>query len=159
MGLAVSCGYGDRRLVKLSGFAPKVLEQNTVIIGVRDLDPEERRLLAKSKVRVFAMDEIDRLGILEVIDMAVHIASLGTDLVHLSIDMDVLDPSEAPAVGYTISGGMTFREMRTCLEMFHKLDIPSSVDISEINTTLDVRNRTASIGVQLLRSAFGKKLY
>ena len=159
MGIAISCGYGDRKLVHLGGFAPKVLEQNTVIIGVRDLDPEERRLLAKSKVRVFAIDEIDRIGILKVIEMAMHIASRGTDLVHLSFDMDVLDPSEAPAVGYTISGGMTFREIRTCLEILHKLGIPSSVDISEVNTTLDIRNRTASIGVQLLQSAFGKKLY
>lgn len=157
MGTAISVGKGEKSLVNIQGFSPKLSERNTVLIGVRDIDPEERKLLANSKVTVFTMSRIDRMGIDCVMEQAIRIAQDGMERVHISFDMDVLDPREAPAVGYSINGGLTFREARLAMEMLNEANIVTSLDLSEINTTLDIQNKTAIIAAELLCFLFGKK--
>jgi len=157
MGTAISVGKGEKTRVNIRGFSPKLSERNTVLIGIRDIDPEERKLVAASKMTVFTMSRIDRMGIDLVMEEAIRIASDGTERVHMSFDMDVLDPREAPAVGYSINGGLTFREARLAMEMLNESDLISSIDLSEINTTLDIQNKTAIIAAELLCFLFGKK--
>jgi arginase len=159
MGTSISVGMGDETLVNLLGFAPKLSESNVVLIGVRDIDPKERDLVAASGMKVFTMSQVDRMGIDAVMDSAISTATDGTDRVHISFDMDVLDPSEAPAVGYTIKGGLTFREARLAMERLHESGIVASLDLSEINTTLDIQNKTAIIAAELMCFLFGKRYY
>ena len=159
MGTGISVGKGDPSLVNLMGFSPKLSEKNTVLIGVRDIDPRERALLAESPMRVFTMSLIDRIGLNAVMDEAIRIAGDGTDRVHVSFDMDVLDPREAPAVGYTINGGLTFREARLAMERIHEAGIAGSLDLSEINTTLDIQNKTAIIASELMCFLLGKTYF
>jgi arginase len=157
MGTAISVGKGEKSLVNIQGFSPKLSERNTVLIGIRDIDPEERKLVAASQLTVFTMSRIDRMGIDTVMEQAIRIASDGMERVHISFDMDVIDPREAPAVGYSINGGLTFREARLAMEMLNESGIVTSLDLSEINTTLDIQNKTAIIAAELLCFLFGKK--
>ncbi len=159
MGTGISVGMGEKSLVNLMGFSPKLQEENTVIIGVRDVDPQEHGLVAGSRMTVLSMSRIDRIGMDAIMDEAIRIAAKGTDQVHMSFDMDVLDPSEAPAVGYRINGGLTFREARLGMERLHDAGIITSLDLSEINSTLDIQNKTSIIAAELLCFFFGKKYF
>lgn len=159
MALAVNLGYGDPRLTSIGGTNPRALEENTVLVGVRDLDPGERELIRGSKVSVFTMREIDELGMRAVMERAIEIASRGTDRVHLSLDIDVLNPDEAPGVGTPVEGGMTYREAHLALEMLADSGIVTSMEVVEINPTLDERNRTSELAVGLIASALGQRIF
>jgi arginase len=130
---------------------------NVALVGVRDLDPEERRALQGSDVRVFTMSDIDDRGITAVVDDALGVASSGTDGVHVSLDVDWLDPTEAPGVGTPVRGGVTYREAHAALERVADVDL-QSLELVEVNPILDDHNRTAELAVELAASALGKRI-
>lgn len=160
MSLAASCGRGDARLVNIGGFAPKVREEKTVIIGARDLDPEERLLLQQSKVTVFCMKDIDERGIGKVIREAIAIAGSGGNGIHLSFDVDVIDPAIASGVGTPVTGGLSYREVHLAMELIAEANILRSMEVVEVNPILDKgANTTANVAVEFIASALGKRIY
>lgn len=160
MSLAASCGRGDPRLVTIGGFSPKVREEKTVIIGVRDLDPEEKLLLKQSKVTVFSMKDIDEMGIAQITKEALSIAGRGGSGIHLSFDMDIVDPAVASGVGTPVTGGLNYREAHLALELIAEANILTSMEIVEVNPILDIRaNATANLAVELIASALGKRIF
>jgi len=158
MALAVNLGRGDARLTQLGGPGPKALEENTVLIGVRDLDPGEKALLAASKITVFTMRHVDEMGMRNVMEQAIAIATRGVERVHLSLDVDVIDPFEAPGVGTPVPGGVTFREAHLALEILADSGAVTSMEVVEVNPTLDDRNRTSELAVGLIASALGQRI-
>ncbi|MRG29777.1 MULTISPECIES: arginase [Laceyella] len=158
MSLAISLGIGDPDLVNISGYAPKVRPENTVIIGARELDPGEKELIAQLGIKVFTMHEIDRLGMARVMDEAIGIVSHDTDGVHLSLDLDGLDPKDAPGVGTPVPGGITYRESHLAMEMLAEAGILTSAEFVEVNPILDRENQTAKVAVALMGSVFGQKV-
>ncbi|WP_445475652.1 arginase [Methanococcoides methylutens] len=158
MGLAAVVGRGSPYLVNCVGVTPKVKEENVVLVGARDLDPVEKELLRESMVTVFTMDDIDRLGIRQVMEQSIDISSKGTEGVHISIDMDFVNPQEAPGVGTPVKGGLTYREAHLALEMIAEADILASLDVMEVNPILDCHNQTAELAVELIASALGKRI-
>jgi len=158
MSFAISCGVGSPALTGLLGFSPKVQPAHCVLIGVRDLDAGERANLVETGLTVFTMREIDELGMRTVIDRALLQATRGTSGVHVSFDMDVIDPSEAPGTGTPVRGGISYREAHLALEVIADSGKLRAVDLVEINPVLDEHNMTASLGVELLCSALGKKI-
>ncbi|MDG6999770.1 MAG: arginase [Nitrososphaerota archaeon] len=158
MALAAILGYGDQRLTQLGRISPKAMEENSVLIAGRSFDREEAERLRKSKVTVFTMKEVDELGMRSVMQQAIHIASKGVKEVHLSFDIDALDPREAPGTGTPVVGGLTYREAQLAMEMLFESGILTSAEFVEVNTILDERNRTAELAVQLILSIFGKQI-
>jgi arginase len=159
MPLAHVLGMGDEELAGIGGFKPKVQSANTCLIGVRDLDDREKKLIAGSGVAVFTMKDIDRRGLSQVMDQAVEIASGGTAGFHVSFDVDAIDPSEALGVGTPKKGGLTYREAHLCLEIAADSRRLTSLDMVEINPILDNRNTTAELGCELILSALGKTIF
>lgn len=158
MALAVSLGQGDSELVRLGGRAPKIKPHHTVLIGVRDLDPGERGILREAGVKVFTIREVDERGMRDVVGEAIRIAGAGTAGIHLSFDMDVLDPEDAPGIGTPVPGGITYREAHLAMELLHECGTVAAVDFVEVNPVLDTRNSTASLAVELALSLFGKQI-
>jgi len=158
MPLAAVMGYGAPELVDLLGFKPKVEPQNIVLVGVRDLDLQERRLVKKSGVRVFTMRDIDERGMREVMADALKYATDDTDGISVSLDMDFVDPSDAPGVGTPVRGGVTYREAHLVMEMIADSDAMASMEVVEINPVIDEHNRTALLGVELILSGLGQKI-
>jgi len=158
MSLAHLLGMGDERLASIGGFRGKVQPENVSLIGVRDLDAREKKLVAESGVHVFTMKDIDRRGLSTVIEEAIEAASSGTDGLHVSLDIDVVDPSLASGVGTPKKGGLTYRESHLCMEMVADSKCLVGIDLVEVNPILDVRNATAELGSELLLSALGKKI-
>ncbi|HDI6354025.1 TPA: arginase, partial [Escherichia coli] len=158
MPLAASLGFGHERLVNIGGFAPKLKPENVVIIGARDLDRGERELIKRIGLKVFTMHEIDKLGMARVMEEAMAHVSKNTDGVHLSLDLDGLDPHDAPGVGTPVIGGISYREGHLALEMLADADILCSAEFVEVNPILDRENVTARVAVALMSSAFGDKL-
>jgi len=159
MALAICCGLGDPALTGLLGFAPKFEPRRCALIGARDLDPGERDNLRAAGVSVFTMRDVDEQGIRRVMDQALEVAGRGTAGVHLSFDMDVLDPTEAPGTGTPVRGGISYREAHLAMEVLADAGALRSMDLVEINPVLDERNKTAALGVELICSALGKKIY
>jgi arginase len=158
MALAVSLGMGDAELVRLGGRAPKVKPRNTTLIGIRDLDPGEREILRQTGVHVFTIREVDERGMRDVVGEAIRIASEGTAGIHLSFDMDVLDPEDAPGIGTPVPGGITYREAHLAMEILNESGSVVAVDFVEVNPVLDMRNLTGSLAVELALSLFGKRI-
>lgn len=158
MPLAVALGYGDPRLTDIAGFAPKVRWDKVALIGARDVDASERPLVRESGVRVFTMREIDEKGIVPVLEEALAIVSEGTLGFHVSWDMDFVDPNFAPGVGTPVKGGVDYREGHLALEIVSDTDGMISMDCVETNPILDDRNRTGTLGVELILSALGKTI-
>lgn|SRR5690625_2835176 len=158
MPLAVSLGLGHQRLTSILKDNPKVKPENVVLIGVRDLDEGEKELLKKLNIKVYTMHEIDRLGMPRVMEEVISYIKARTDGVHLSFDLDGIDPSEAPGVGTPVIGGITYRESHLALEMLSEANIVTSVEFVEVNPMLDERNKTADLTVALAGSLFGEKL-
>jgi arginase len=158
MPLAVSLGIGDTQLTNILGFAPKIKPENVVIIGARDLDEGEKKLIKEMGIRVYTMHEIDRLGMAHVMEEAIKHVSNGTDGVHLSLDLDALDPHDAPGVGTPVIGGISYRESHLAMEILAEANIITSCEFVEVNPILDARNTTADVAVALMGSLFGEKL-
>ncbi len=159
MPLAALAGLGDDRLVDVGGPGRKVDPAHIAIVGARSLDPGEKDLLHEAKVSVFTMEDIDREGIARTIVRALEVTTSGTSGLHVSFDIDVLDPLEAPGVGTPVPGGLTYREGRLAMELIAASGKLTSLDMVEVNPTLDHANRTAKLAVELILAAFGKRLY
>jgi arginase len=158
MPLATIMGYGAPELVDLMGFKPKAEPGNIVIVGARDLDAQERKIVKKSGVHVFTMRDIDERGMREVMSDALKYAMDDTAGVSVSLDMDFVDPADAPGVGTPVRGGVTYREAHLAMEMIADSEAMISMEIVEINPVIDEHNRTALLGVELVLSGLGKKI-
>ena len=157
MALATLLGLGAKELVNVGRPGPKVKPENTVLIGIRDLDPEEKILIKQSGCTVFTMRDVDELGIRTVLTQTLKILEKQKKI-HISLDLDVMDPLDAPGVGTPSQGGLTYREGQLIMEILSDTNKLHSVDIMEINPILDIQNRTAQMAVNLLSSLFGKKI-
>ncbi len=158
MPMASIMGYGPIELTHIFGFAPKIQPQHAVMIGIREVDTEEKLLVKRSGVRVFTMKEIDRRGIGSVMDEAISIVTNGTDGFSVTLDADFLDPLESPGVATPVRGGADYREAHLAMEMVADTKKMVSFEITEINPILDVHNKTANFGMELILSAFGKQI-
>lgn len=159
MPLAVSMGLGHERLVNIRDYAPKVKPENVVIIGARSVDEGEKKLIHKKGIKVYTMHEIDRLGMTEVIqDAIIYLRGQNVDGVHLSLDLDGIDPIYTPGVGTPVPGGITYRESHLAMEMLHESELITSAEFVEVNPILDEKNKTADVAVALMGSLFGEKL-
>jgi arginase len=158
MPLAAAMGYGATELVELLGFKPKVEPENISLVGIRELDSQEKKLAKKSGVHVFTMRDIDERGMREVMSDALKYAMDDTGGISVSLDMDFVDPSDAPGVGTPVRGGATYREAHLAMEMIADTEAMVSLEVVEINPVIDEHNRTALLGVELVLSALGKKI-
>lgn len=158
MPLAVLTGRGHPRLTGLSGTRPAVRPEDVALIGIRDMDPLERKALRESGIRTFTMHDIDRQGVARVLEQAIEIAAAGTAGFHVSFDMDVIDPREAPGVGTPVPGGISYREAHLAMELLAQAGGLCSLDLVEVNTILDEHNTTAELAVDLALSALGKRI-
>jgi len=159
MPLAALLGLGPEPLGKIFGYAPKIAAENTVLIGVRDIDAAERENIRRAGVaHVYTMRDIDERGMRTVMEEAVRAAGQGTAGYHVSLDMDWIDPEDAPGVGTPVRGGATYREAHLAMEILADDGRLLSFEIVEVNPILDEHNRTADLAVELACSAFGKKI-
>jgi arginase len=158
MPLAALLGPEPAELSRLGQRSPKIRAEKTVLIGVRNLDDQEKLAIRDSKVHVFTMKDIDRHGIAAVMKRALAIASKDTRGIHVSFDLDVCDPAIAPGVGTPVKGGLDYREAHMVMEMIADSGLLRALDLVEINPTLDIRNATAVLGAELVLSALGKKI-
>jgi arginase len=158
MPLACVLGMGPPELAELLGFKPKVLARNTALVGLRDVDLTERPQVRDSGVRAFTMRDIDERGMRSIMDEAIRAASDDTAGFHLSVDMDVVDPKDAPGVGTPVRGGMTYREAHLAMEMICDSRRMVSLEVVEVNPVIDEVNRTADLAVELILSGLGKRI-
>ena len=158
MPLRVLLGDGDKQLVNISGYAPKVKPENIVLIGMRDLDVGERDFIRENNIKTYTMADIDRNGIKQVMEESVSYLKDKTDGIHLSPDVDALDPVETPGTGTKVLGGLTYRESHFALEMLHNTNLITSMDVVEVNPLIDQNNHTAEQAVCLMGSFFGETL-
>jgi arginase len=158
MPLAALLGPEPAELARIGTFSPKVLPAHTVLVGIRNLDDREKIAVRDSHVHVFTMKDIDRQGIASVVEQAVNLAGNGTAGIHVSFDMDVCDPTIAPGVGTPVKGGLDYREAHMVMEIVADSGLLTSLDLVEVNPTLDVRNATAQLGTELALSALGMKI-
>lgn len=158
MPLAVALGLGLPDLVNLAGVAPMVEGSRAAVVGLRDVDARERENLKSSGIRSFTMRDVDEHGMRAVMQEAVDRASSGTAGIHVSIDLDVVDPDDAPGVGTPSPGGLSYREAHLAMEMLADTGKVLSAELVEVNPILDQRNATARLGVGLLSSLLGKKI-
>jgi arginase len=158
MPLACCIGLGPKELTHLFGFSPKVAPRNVALVGVRDVDQLEAPHVRNSGVVAFTMRHIDERGLRAVMEDAIEIATSGTAGFHLSLDMDYVDPREAPGVGTPVRGGGTYREAHLAMEMICDSGKMLSMEVVEVNPVIDEVNRTADLGVELIMSALGKRI-
>ncbi len=155
MPVACLCGYGPEKLVRMSGHVPALSSEQIRQVGVRSVDEGEKRLVHEAGIEVFDMRAVDELGMRQVMQSALRDIGDGVHL-HVSFDVDFLDPDIAPGVATTVRGGPTYREAQLCMEMLADTGRLSSLDIVELNPAFDVRNQTAELAVDLIESLFGK---
>ncbi len=159
MSFATAIGMGTTTLVDKMGVPTTVQAENCVLIGARDLDPLEQVNLKKSGVTVFTMREIDEQGMFQVVRRALEIATNGTDAMHLSFDLDSMDPVFAPGVGTPVIGGISYREAHLLTEMVADSGRLTSMEVVELNPILDRRNETGKLAISLVLSALGKRIF
>lgn len=158
MSLAILLGLGDPRFTAIAGFAPVLRAEHVAMVGVRDLDPGEREHVRRTGLTVFTMREVDELGIRTCIQRAVEIATRNTAGIHLQLDMDVIDPEDAPGTGTRVRGGLSYREAHLAMELLCDSGAIRAIDLVEVNPVLDDRNRTAELGLELVLSLLGKRI-
>ncbi|MDT8862340.1 arginase [Alkalihalobacillus sp. MEB130] len=158
MPLAINLGFGHPLLTKIGDYSPKVTPENIVIIGARSIDEGERTFIQEKGIKVFTMHEIDRRGMTTVMEEAIRYLEDRTDGVHLSFDLDSIDPIYAPGVGTPVRGGVTYRESHLAMELLAEADIITSAEFVEVNPILDDKNTTADIAIELVASLLGKQL-
>ena len=158
MPLRILAGDGDDKLVNIANYAPKVKPENIVLIGMRDLDVGERQYIKDNNIKTYTMAEVDRYGIKQVIEETIDYLKEKTDGIHLSLDVDALDPVETPGTGTRVLGGLTYRESHFALELLHNSNLVTSMDLVEVNPLIDHNNDTAEQAVGLVGSFFGETL-
>jgi arginase len=158
MPLACCIGEGPEELTKIFGYSPKVDPANVALVGIRSVDGRERDIVQRSGVHAFTMRDIDERGMRSVFEEAIRVAGAGTAGFHVSLDMDAVDPREAPGVGTPVQGGITYREAHLAMEMVGDTGRMTSLEIVEVNPVIDEVNRTAILAVELVMSAMGKRI-
>lgn len=158
MPLAVNLGIGEKVLTHIENYAPKIQPEHVTIIGARSLDEGEKQLIHQLGMKVYTMHEVDRLGMATIMEEVIAYYSKHTDGLHISFDLDCLDPLDAPGVGTPVLGGLTYRESHLAMEMLAEADLVTSAEFVEVNPILDERNKTARTAVALIGSLFGEKL-
>ena len=158
MPLAATMGLGPAELSNIFNFSPKVIPENCVLVGVRDIDSIERANVRRAGIHVLTMRDIDERGMRTVMEEALRVAGRGTAGYHVSLDMDWIDPEDAPGVGTPVRGGATYREAHLAMEIIADHGRMLSFEIVEVNPVIDEHNRTAELAVELALSAFGKKI-
>jgi arginase len=158
MPLAAIMGLGPAELANIFGFCPKVAPENCVIVGARDIDAVERENVRHAGVSVFTMRDIDERGMRTIMEEALRVAGRGTAGYHVSLDMDWVDPEDAPGVGTPVRGGSTYREAHLAMEIIADHGRLLSFEVVEVNPVIDEHNRTADLAVELACSVFGKKI-
>ncbi len=155
MPVACLCGHGPKELVEIGGHVPAINPKWIRQIGIRSVDAGEKRFVHQMDLEVFDMRYIDEMGMRHAMELALATMDNRTHL-HVSFDVDFLDPDVAPGVGTTVRGGPTYREAQLCMEMIADTKLLASLDVMELNPALDVRNATAEVAVDLIESLFGK---
>ncbi|MDR2185818.1 MAG: arginase [Treponema sp.] len=159
MSLAISCGYGCGELTGLHGDFRKLDPANTALVGVRDLDRMEKKLMREAGLKVLTMTDVDRLGIAGAAGELIRFFSMRVEHLHVSVDMDALDPMVAPGVGIPLPGGFSYREVLFLAEELGASKLLDSVEVVEVNPVLDVRNQTAKMAVEIIRRLLGGTIY
>jgi len=158
MPLAAIMGLGPSELSNIFEWSPKIPPENCVLVGIRDIDQKEKENIRRAGIEVYTMRDIDERGMRTVMEEALRIAGRGTAGYHISLDMDWIDPEDAPGVGTPVRGGATYREAHLAMEIIADHGRMTSFDIVEVNPVIDERNRTADLAVELAASLFGKKI-
>jgi len=158
MPLACCIGQGPEELTNIFGYSPKIDPANVALVGIRSVDGKERDIVQRSGVHAFTMRDIDERGMRSVFEEAIRIAGDGMAGIHVSLDMDAVDPREAPGVGTPVEGGITYREAHLAMEMLGDTGRMTSLEVVEVNPVIDDANRTAILAVQLVLSAMGKRI-
>ena len=158
MPLSVSMGKGYDKLVQLGGFYPKVDSQNVALIGIRSIDPYEKLIIKDLKPMVYTMSDIDRFGIHKIISKVLKQLKEKVDHIHVSFDLDSVDPSVAPGVGTPIPGGLSYRETHLLMEAIAESRCISSLEVTEVNPILDNHNKSAEFAAEAIASIMGQKI-
>ncbi len=158
MPLAALLGFGAPELTSVGGPTPKVDPANVALVGIRSLDAGEKKRLKETGVQVHTMSDLDRHGVPSVMKRALAQVTAGTDFVHVSLDLDAVDPSVTPGVGTPVKGGLDYREAHLIMEVIADAGVMTSLELVEVNPILDERNASAEFAVELVQSAFGKKI-
>lgn len=157
MSLAASIGIGHDRLTNMNGTAPKVNPKNVVIIGARSIDEGEKEIIQEHGIQVYTMHDIEKLGMDYVMKKAIQYLEERTDGVHLSFDVDGIDPAHTPGTGTPVEGGPSYRETRCAMQLLHESKLLTSAEVVEVNPLLDNQNKTAEVAVDMLAALFGEK--
>jgi arginase len=158
MPLATLLGYGPSELTSIGGGSAKIDAGNVALVGIRSLDSGEKKRLKETGVQVHTMSDIDRHGVHRVMKKALARVTDGTDFVHVSLDLDAVDPAVTPGVGTPVKGGLDYREAHLIMEVIADAGVMTSLEIVEVNPILDEGNKSAEFAVELVQSAFGKKI-
>jgi arginase len=158
MPLATLLGFGVKELTEVGGVFPKVRAENIALVGIRSLDAGEKSRLKENGVQVHTMADIDRHGVHRIMKKALAQVTDGTDYVHVSFDLDAVDPTVAPGVGTPVKGGLDYREAHLIMEVIADAGVMTSLEMVEVNPILDQGNASAIFAVELVQSAFGKKI-
>jgi len=159
MPLAANLGLGHKKLVNFYGFSPKLKPENTVLIGVRSIDEFEKRSIKKLNLSVYTMSDIDKLGIHRIIARVLKQFQEKVDHIHVSFDLDSVDPTLAPGVGTPIPGGLSFRESHLLMESIAECGCMSSLEVTEVNPILDDKNKSAKFAAELIASSMGQRIF
>lgn len=159
MPLAASLGHGEDILTEFYGFSPKLDAKHVHLIGIRSIDKGEIETTRQTGIHVYTMTDVDRMGIYQVAEAVINQLKGEIDHLHISFDLDSLDPEVAPGVGTPVPGGLTYREAHTLMETFAESGLVHSFEITEVNPILDLKNKTAKIALSLMQSALGKRIF
>ena len=158
MPLATLCGMGHPRLVEMGGFWPKVERKNVCLIGIRDIDEVERKIVKSSGIHAYTMRDVDERGMRAIMQECIGFATDGTAGFHVSFDLDGMDPRDVPGTGTPVKGGISWREANLLMEMVSDTGLMTSLEITELNPILDVKNQSGEVAVDVILSAFGKRI-
>ena len=158
MPLATVLGLGHPRLVEMGGFSPKVQKDNVCLIGIRDIDDNERKIIRESGIHAYTMRDVDERGVRSIMAEAIGFACIGTAGFHLSFDLDGMDPRDVPGTGTPVKGGLNWREANLLMEMVSDTGAMCSLEVTELNPILDIKNQSGEVAVDVICSAFGKRI-
>ena len=158
MPLAALLGMGEPRLVELGGFAPKVKKEHVCLIGIRDVDDNERKIISESGIHAYTMRDVDERGMRAIMEEAIGFATAGTAGFHMSFDLDGMDPRFVPGTGTPVKGGINWREANLLMEMVSDTGKMCSLEVTELNPILDIQNQSCEVAVDVICSAFGKRI-